>query len=455
MNRKQSLWLVSPLVLLGQLAIGLSAALAGDFNLQNTAEPDTKDISSAEAKEATTTDAGIFGSRRFHLTFDSRIGYDSNTLAQPDVNVTFRNAAGNLVSRSVSGDDSVFLNFDLGATYTAATSRSTLTVAGDVGVSYYFDRPGRKYDVNGALSLLFTYKLAPRWFLSLSSFNAYISEGDFGASNLTNFTGSTIAGVRAPGTTNNLNGDYFYTTESVTLAYQLSQRISLVTGYALTAFAYDDSLYATVDDRVEQYFSEEFRFLLQPQLTLAADYRFSYVDYFGVSNDSYSNFVLAGVDYLFSPRLRGSFRAGAEFRVYTDQSGANENSPYAEATVTYDLSRRANLALIARYGIEEGGLTTTATNANTLRLGISYNQSITARISGYLSFYYTHSRFETPSGAVVDFNEDTYDVAVGARYAINRNFSLEIGYTHTSVDSDIDTRSYNRERAFGGVRLAF
>ena len=438
------------MLLLGQLASGVSAARAGDFNLQNTVS-----TTDSDSKDSSDASVGLFSPKRLNFTFDSRVGYDSNTLAQPNTTITFTNAAGNPVRRNVNGNDSVFFNFDLGATYTAATSRSTLTAAADVGVSYYLDRPGRKYDVNGGLSLLYTYKLAPRLFLEASTYNAYISEGDFGASNLTNFNGAALNGVRTPGTTaNSLNGDYFYTADSIQLTFQASPRISLVTGYALTAFAYDTSFYATIEDRVEQYFNEEFRFLLNPQLTLAADYRFGYVDYFSVNDDSYTNFILGGFDYIFSPRLRGSIRAGVEFRVYPDATG-NETSPYAEGSVTYNLSRRANLALIARYGIEEGGLTTTATNANTLRLGISYNQSITARISGYLSFYYTHSRFETPSGAVVDFNEDTYDVAVGARYAINRNFSLEIGYTHTSVDSDIDTRSYNRERAFGGVRLAF
>ena len=450
MNRKQSSWLAFSLLLLGQLAGGVSAARAGDFNLQNTvAAPDT------DSKDSSNVDAGLFSPKKFNFTFDSRIGYDSNTLAEPETTVTFTNANGVPVNRKINPEASAFLNFDLGATYTAQTSRTTLSVASDVGVSYYFDRPGRKYDVNGGLSLLFTYKLAPRLFLELSSYDAYVSEGDFGASNLTNFNGAAINGIRAPGTTdNNLNGDYFYTSDTLQLSYQLSERISLVTGYSIVAFAYDDSLYATIEDRVEQYFSEEFRYLLNPQLTLAADYRFAYVDYFSVNNDSYTNFVLGGFDYIFSPRLRGSIRGGVEFRQYPDAVG-DETSPYAEGTLTYNLSRRANLALIARYGIEEGDLTTDVTNSNTVRLGISYNQAITARISGYLSFYYTHSLYQTPSGTVIDFNEDTYDVALGLQYAITRHLSLEAGYTHTTVDSQIDSRSYNRERVFGGVRLAF
>ena len=56
--------------------------------------------------------------------------------------------------------------------------------------------------------------------------------------------------------------------------------------------------------------SEEFRYLLKPTLTLAADYRFGYIDYFGVNNDSDTNFLLGGFDYTFSPRLRGQHPRG-------------------------------------------------------------------------------------------------------------------------------------------------
>ncbi len=436
---------------LGQLAGGTFAAHAQDFDLRSTANTSTDTDSKGGSSGA---GEGNFGRKKLNFTFDSRIGYDDNTLAQPDLSVTFTNAAGKRVQRDTNASDSAFLNFDLGATYLATNSRSSLSVGADVGVSYYFDRPGRSYDVNGGLTAQFSYKVAPRFFLQASTYNAYVSQGDYGASNLTNFSGSALSGVRTPGTTDNRNGDYFYTSDTVQLSYQAAPRISLVTGYGVTAFAYDSEPYATIEDRVEQYFSEEFRFLLQPTLTLAFDYRFGYVTYLSVNNDSYTHFVLGGFDYVFNPRLRGSVRAGVEFRTYPDAVG-DETSPYAEATLSYDLSRRASLSLIARYGIEEGALTEDVTNSNTVRFGISYNQQITARISGYASFYFTYSDDQTPSGAAPDFNENSYDVAVGAQYAITRHLSVEVGYTHTTVTSQIAERAYDRNRVFGGVRLAF
>ena len=53
------------------------------------------------------------------------------------------------------------------------------------------------------------------------------------------------------------------------------------------------------------------------------------------------------------------------------------------------------------------------------------------------------------------FTENIFDTAVGARYAINRNWSLDAGYLYTYVDSPLFGRSYNRNRIFAGVRFQF
>ena len=456
--KQKSTSLLLSLLLAGQIACVLPAVHASDFNLQNT-------VDATGGGESSSPGEGNFGRQRFSLTFDSRFGYDDNTLGQPDsVTVTGVNAAGKTVTRSVgvNQSDSAFLNFALSVGYVAVSPRLTLTAGADVGVNYFFDRQGRNYDVNGGLSVRATYKLTPRLTISASTYNAYESQGDFGATTLTNFTGQFNGGGRTPGTSAERDGDYFYTTNYVGATYQLTPRTSLVFDDTLVAFAYDDSLYATVQDRIENYTGIEYRYLVRPTVTLAADYRFGYVDYFSVNNDSYTHFLLGGFDFSLSPRLRGGIRAGVEFRVYPDTIG-DETSPYAEANLSYDLNRNSHIALTAHYGIEEGDLSTNNTKADTFRTGIDFEQTFTARLSGYLSFYYTHSQYETPGNvdptlAIYDaenFAEDTFDVAVGARYAFNRHVSGEVGYTHTSVLSQVDVREYDRNRVFVGVRLAY
>ena len=447
MNKKQSSWLALSLLLLGQAVYPLQPARAG-FDLKDTV--DTKDTA--------TEGEGNFSRKKLTITGDVRVGYDDNPLAQPD-RFTFVNAAGRVVNRDVDQDGSLFFNVDVGASYQIATRRFSLAIVGDVGVSYYFDRQGRNYDVNGGLTLRATYKLSPRLFLEASSYNAYVSQGDYGATNLTGF--NAVVGT-AGRTTADRNGDYFFTTDGIGLTYQLAPRISLVTGGQFVAFSFEDEPYSTVQDRIELYFSEEVRYQLTRQLTLAGDYRFGYVNYFSINSDSYTHFVLGGLDYAFSPRLRGSVRAGAEFRTYVDAAG-DETSPYAETTITYAAGKRTNVSFVARYGIEEGNLSADVTNSNTVRLGLNVDHQFTPRISAYGGFYFTHSHYDTPvrndptllAFANNNFNEETYDVSLGARYAINRNLALEVGYTHTTVSSDIQVREYDRNRYFGGLRFQF
>ncbi len=450
MNTKRFTWLSLSLVLLGQAICVLPSAQAGNYDLGTSGSSASLDKGNSDVSEG-----GFFGRQRFTLTFDTRFGYDDNSLGQPDTVTLINPANGKLVQRGVDTSDSAFFNFTLGVGYTAATPRLTLVAGADVGVNYFFDRPGRSYDVNGGLSLRLNYKLSPKAVLDFSTYNAYESQGDFGATNLTNFSGQFGGAGRAPGTTAQLNGDYFYTTDRVGLNYQFTPRLSATFSNNIVAFAYDSEPYSTVQDRIETYPSVEAGYLVLPNLTLTATYRFGYIDYFGVNNDSQTHFLLGGFDYSANQRLRASVRAGVEFREYFDTVG-DETSPYFEGNISYDISRNSHVALSARYSIEEGDLAVQNTAADTFRVGLDFSQSFTARISAYLGAYYTHSFYNTPTtNNAGSFNEDTYDVSVGARYAINRHLSAEVGYTHTTVDSNIELRSYDRNRYFAGVRLSF
>ena len=449
MNKNHTTWLALSLLLLGQATCALGTAHAGDFSVQDTTGGKEVPLSKETLGE------GNFGRQKFTLTLDTRVGYDDNTLGRPDSITVAANNQGGTRTVDVDTQDSVFVNFALGIGYTAASARSTLTLGADVGVTYYFDRDGRNDDVNGGISGRFTYKLSPRAFFDLSTYNAYISEGDYGASDLSGFTGQLGVTGRIPGTTADRDGDYFYTTDRIGLTYQFAPRLSVVASQNIVAFAYNDSFYATAQDRIESYTGLDFQYLLEPNLSLAATYRFGYVDYFGVSNDSQTHFVLGGADYSFSQRLKATFRAGVEFREYFDAPG-DETSPYGEGAITYDISRNSHVSLNARYGIEEGALFQNANSkADTFRVGTDFTQNFTARISGYLAFYYTHAQYETLGSVISNFNEDTYDVSAGVRYAINRHLAAEVGYTHTTFDSQQIERNYDRNRYFGGLRVSF
>ncbi len=176
MNKKQTTRLAFSLLLLAQVSWGLPLARAG-FDLKDT----------SDTKGSSDVDEGNFGRKKFTLTGDVRFGYDDNPLSQPD-HVTLISANGTRTTVSEDQKGSGFFNADLGAAYTLANTRFTLTISGaDIGVTYYFDREGRNYDINGGLTLRSTYKVSPRLFLEVTSFDTYVANGDYGATNLTGF----------------------------------------------------------------------------------------------------------------------------------------------------------------------------------------------------------------------------------------------------------------------------
>src|SRR5260370_338001 len=72
-----------------------------------------------------------------------------------------------------------------------------------------------------------------------------------------------------------------------------------------------------VEDRTENTFGHEFRFLLWPTTTIVADYRFQLVSFtHRLGDDSTTHFFLGGFDHNFSPRFNISVRGGEEFRSF-------------------------------------------------------------------------------------------------------------------------------------------
>jgi len=94
-------------------------------------------------------------------------------------------------------------------------------------------------------------------------------------------------------------------------------------------------------------------------------------------------------------------------------------------------------------------------------MGIVINQRVTRRIAAYAAFYYVHSYYQGLVSPFIgvptppSFNENTYDLSLGARYSFNRHFAFDIGYLYTSAQSQILLRSYDRNRVFAGAHFQF
>ncbi len=366
---------------------------------------------------------GNFSRFPFHVTVSVRGGYDDNTLS-----TTF-NRAG-----------SWFTNAAVGGTYNFGSPRTQLNLQTGAGVSYYFDRPGsRDYDVNAYLGLSATHKATPRLTFAASVYATYQVEPDF------NFN----AGL------NRNSGNYFFTADKFSVAYLWAPRFSTVTSYTFGSTWYEDSAIGNFEDRFEHTFGNEFRFLIWPMTTLVGEYRYMVVDYDRFGRDSMTHFVLAGFDHSFSPRLNASVRGGAEFRSY-DNFG-DKTDPYFEGTLIYALGPRLSATWTNRYSIEEPYVPGSPSRT-TFRTGLSLRYNVSSRVVVGGSFFYQHDENDGLAGFGIlspSFAEDSFVVLLSGRYAITRNFGVELGYDFSDVESDIRLREYYRNRIYAGVNFAF
>ena len=148
---------------------------------------------------------------------------------------------------------------------------------------------------------------------------------------------------------NRVNGQYYYTTEAFSAAYQWTERFSTVTGYSVTGIFYEQAAAKQTSDYVQQTFSNQFRYQWTPTTTLVTEYRFGLVNYLYNSQlNSITNYGLAGFDHSFSPKATMTLRAGGE--IQDAKVGGSTASPYAEITANYQYQRYSSLHAYMNYG---------------------------------------------------------------------------------------------------------
>lgn len=414
------------------LTLLLAVALLPGARGQTQTGPSTSFSANAPAGVDSTNSgdlgSGIFGTLPFKLTFNIRGGYDDNVTTSNQLK-----------------QGSPFTNTGMTANYDFGDSRTRLNLQVGAGFTYYYDNirgpsvTSHQYDIDTSVKLAVTHKASARLTLSMDAYIAYLSEPDF-----------TIAQG-----TNQRAGNYFFTEDKFNANYLWSPRFATTTSYTLGALHYDDTAIGAFENRWENTFGNEFRFLLAPTTTLVAEYRFEFVTYQDANRNSQTHFALAGFDHNFDPRLSLSVRGGAEFRDF--ESDGSETGPYFEGTLTYAVAKQTSVSWTNRYGIEEPDVVLSQ-GRNTFRTGLSAKHDFTPKISATLGTYYQHDDYRSlsqPGFFVPGLTEQSVDVAFSVRYSITRYFALETGYNYTQILSDIPTREYTRNRFWGGLSVTF
>src|SRR4029077_18425251 len=119
---------------------------------------------------------------------------------------------------------------------------------------------------------------------------------------------------------------------------------------------------ASANDRLEQAFSEQLRYLWTPTTSVSGAYRISLNESQGAQGESTTQSLIAGLEQSFSPRFKAGLQTGVQFR--SGNSGG-QTSPYVGTSLKYELgspvaasrgSASTYIIWTTSYSIEESDL---------------------------------------------------------------------------------------------------
>jgi len=425
--KMRTLFTLLAVVLVGAPA----AATAQGYSFYGPPAPSdfSTDMGNLEIAEDTDGDTagvpglGIFARKPFKFTFSVRQGYDSNVF-----------------TTRTDPTESWYTNWAAGILYEFGGPRLKLRSSLGGGLTYYYTRPGDPVDFNGNFSLGATYLATPRLTLSIDTTTAYLSQPD----------------ISILGTTDRVDGDYLYSSTTVSAAYAWTEKFSTVAAYTFGTVYYLENNLNDTQGYITQTASISGRWLILPKTTGVLEYRVNPITYYKADLDSLGQFFLVGVDQIFNPRMRWSGRVGAEMRFNNNPVDGQSTyfGPYFESNFSWQFGRASNLAWTARYGTLPSGLTN-VTQSQTLSNGLVATHQFTRRLSGNLGVNWNLNYYDQPD-VIPDFYENIFQVSAGLNFAVNRFISLSAGYQYTiDVAPDAPEREYNRSVAFAGANFAF
>ena len=352
---------------------------------------------------------GWLPSTPLEITAGVDMGYDDNATLSP------------------SGEGSLFAGENVVLTYNRAGEATQFYVLGIGRFDQYFNVS--RNDVDGNVTMSLTHNFSTRLSFYASIFAAY----------------QTAPNFRSNVGPENVVSDHFYTSDIFSLTYHWSTRFSMITSYTFNRVQYAQASIGNSQNRVENTLSEQFQFSLTSRTKLIGEYRFGTIIYDTAPTDSTGHLILAGVNHNLTEHLIVSLRAGESFRSL--ENDGSMASPYFESSVHY-VSSNHSLSWTSSYGFESpttAGVTTT----KTLRTGLTLTYGLTSRLSSTTGVYYHHDENQGVG------TQDSFDLTAGLRYTINKHFTLNLDYSHTTLGSLGSTPGYSQNRYFGGLTYTY
>ncbi len=272
-----------------------------------------------------------------------------------------------------------------------------------------------------------------------------------------------------------LNGNNIRNTAAAKFQAEITRLFGIELGYSNSLYDYDNEVYAGLLNRMEHLITFDTRWHLLPKTVGILGYQYGMVNYddkktidasaYGAPGtvnskirDNRSHYAYVGVDQTINSKLSASARVGGQFTEYQNAkslSGGKLNDdstiPYADANVTYAYTTGS----YAQLGIKHSRMATDilALDQEATTVYGSINHQITAKLMGSVMGQLQNSSFN--QGPYNSREDNYFVVGLNLTYTINQYLAAEAGYNFDRLDSDIQDRSFTRNRVYLGLRASY
>jgi len=341
------------------------------------------------------------------------------------------------VTPGIEGFDSSYLNAFVGVARTKVDPTTPWKLSADIGAIHYLSDLAQ-FDsnfYNSRVAFNISHQLSARLKISNNLFVTYASQPN----------------LAQGATTTAFGGQYLYGFNNFNVSYAWSQRFSTTTSVTVDGIAYEDELISQAEDRLSQLVAQQFSYSLTRRASLTAEYRFRNTTYTNaVDRDFQSHFVLGGMDYAWSERFAGSFRAGAEFY---DSERASNVAPYAEVALNYAVARKTRAQWFGSLGFD-GAELANYESRYALRTGANLSHQITKKLAVNTGLQYSFSDFDG-GGVIADVVEHSVLFSAGVSYQVLENLSVDASYNYSILQSDNSSREFTRNNVSLGLTASF
>jgi len=277
------------------------------------------------------------------------------------------------------------------------------------------------------------------------------------------------------------NGNNIRNTAGAKLSGKLTEQFGFLVGYENSIYDYQDDRYEKYLDRMEHLATFNIRWRVLEQTIGILGYQFGYNDFnasgnlpvpFNVSTnvstslrDNRSHYAYVGVDQALTSQLNASVRVGAQYTEYPNVSDygfggilkKDTTIPYADARVSYTYLPSSYAQLGVKHTRAATDLEALDQEATTVYAVL--NHKITEKLNANLIAQYQNGTYQDYylGGTAVnnDLTDDYYSLGLNVSYQINQFIVAETGYNFDRLDSDVQYRSFTRNRVYVGVRASY